>query len=273
MLGSRPQNMDRLVFGSGPIALAETRRKHRRAFARLLTDLLGVEVVLVVASTYEELSSLVGRGEAQLVWLPPALFVRALDGGLVTLLLNGVRAQGSRFRGALYVRADATWRDEVELQGATVAWVDRDSCSGYLFPRLALSDRGIDPDMHFGPQLVLGSHDAVARAVAAGRADVGATFVDCFASGVERPGWSFEVEEDVMRTVLSSDPIPADTICAAPSMPPPLRARLDAALRCMHETPEGAAVLAGLFSVDRFDTADPADYAPVRRALSSVRPR
>lgn len=271
--------MDRLVFGMGPIALAEARQRHRRAFAAKLSEALDAEVVVVVASTYDELSGLVERGETHLAWLPPAVFIRSFDRGDVRLMVSAVRAHGSRFRGALFVRSEMPWNDLSDLRGLRIAWVDRGSCAGYLFPRLALIDARIDPDTYFDKQFLLGSHNAVARAVEVGKADVGATFIDQTPAArgrperLERPGWALEVEPDAMRAVLVSEPIPSDTIGVAPELDPEVRDRLVDSLTTMHEDPDGAGILGGLFGAARFQVAGPADYEPVRRAIETVRIR
>lgn len=272
--------MERLVFGMGPIGLAEARQRHRRSFATRLSEALDTEVVVVVASTYDELSGLVARGETHLAWLPPAVFVRSFDKGEVRLILSAVRAHGSRFRGVLFVRAEAPWHCVEDLRGLRVAWVDRGSCSGYLFPRLALFDADVDPDTYFDEQFLLGSHNAVARAVEVGKADVGATFVDQtmrFGKGRstdwQHPGWALEVEPDSMRAILVSEPIPADTITSTPAIDATMRERIGQAMSAMHEHPGCAETLLGLFGVDRFELAEPAAYEPVRRALATTRAR
>jgi len=267
--------MKRLVFGTGPIARNSTRAQPRRAFADQLARRIGVEVVVVVASSYAELSGLVCRGEAQVAWLPPAVYVRCQEQTDVTLMLGAARLGGVQFAGALFVKADAPWAnlEDVEKAKLRVAWVDHDSCAGYLFPRLALEDRGLDPDLVFDRQYVLGSHNAVARAVEVGRADVGATFIhgaagDAMMDG--QVGWSLEVDRDLMRPILLSAPIPADVICGAPTLDPDLRRRVTEALMDMHQTPDGREVLQGLFDVDRFVPARDEDYELVRRAMSVV---
>lgn len=264
------------MFGMGPIAMAQTRERHRRAFAAQLSEAVDAEVVVVVASTYEELSGLAARAETHVAWLPPAVFVASFDRGEAQLLVRAVRAHGSRFRGALFVRSEMPWQSASDLRGLRVAWVDRGSCAGYLFPRLALADARIDPDSHFDQQFLLGSHNAVARAVEVGKADVGATFIDHTPHGngksqIQRPGWALEVDPEDMRAVLVSEPIPADTISATPALAPEDAARLSEVLTVMHETPEGAAALKGLFGVDRFEPGELERYEPVRRALSGRR--
>ncbi|RLB52521.1 MAG: hypothetical protein DRJ42_14665 [Deltaproteobacteria bacterium] len=269
-VGAVERHMKRIVFATGPIARTPTRRQPRRAFAQLLSAALGLEVVVVVASTYNELAGLVHRGDAHVAWLPPAVYVRSCQRDGVQLLLETIRARGSVFRSALFVRTDASFQSIEDLAGHAVAWVDQNSCSGYLFPRISLFDRGVDPRTHFRRELVLGSHEAVVRAVEVGTASVGATYIDQVPGEDAReshPGWTMEVELDEMRPLMVSDPIPADTISVRPDVPAQVREDLSAALLSMHATEEGAEVILGLFGAERFEPGRIEDYEPIRRAI------
>ncbi len=260
--------MQRIVFATGPIARAPMRRQPRRLFAQMLSRSLDVEVVVVVASTYNELAGLMHRGDAQVAWLPPAVYVRSAERDGVELLLETIRRGGSRFRSVLFVRADSAYTCLEDLQGHAVAWVDQNSCSGYLFPRISLLDQGIDPRTYFKRELVLGSHEAVIRAVEVGTAAVGATFMDQNGKG-SIPGWTIEVEADDMRPLLLSEPIPADTISVRGDLDQTLRDDLREALLSLHGVDGGADCIYGLFGAERFEPGTTDDYESIRRAIAA----
>lgn len=290
--------MRRLVFGMGPFGDAPTIARLRRTFAESMGEALGAEVVTVVASSYAELGGLIERSEAQVAWLPPAVYVAATDRAAVHLVAGAVRAGSRSFRGALFVRADAPWSDVEELRNTRVAWVDRHSCAGYLFPRLALGKIGIDASSFFREELLFESHSAVARAVVVGHADVGATFVSDAASGhSQRPadgargsmrppppdpadaprkhrlsGWTFEVAPDAMRELLVTDPIPSDTICGAENLDEETIGRIRTFFFELHAS-DSHEILQNLFGVDRFVESAPGDYDVVRRAMAEVTTR
>ena len=132
-------------------------------------------------------------------------------------------------------------------------------------------DQGIDPRTHFKRELVLGSHEAVVRAVEVGTAAVGATFIDQEPSSNgknSRPGWTTEVEVDDMRPLLISEPIPADTISVQGDLSTSLRDGLRSALLALHETDAGADVIYGLFGAERFEVGRAEEYEPIRRAIA-----
>jgi phosphonate transport system substrate-binding protein len=248
--------MGLLRFGVGPAAAGTERAKVRAHAESALARAAGSQALLIVTESYAELAQKLESGEVDLAWLPPALCVRAIERG-ATLLLGCVRASSKVYHGALFVRTDSPRRVPPDLRGARAAWVDRDSCSGYLFPRIALSDDyALDPATLFSDEKMLGSHDAVIAAVASGESDCGATF----ASHVPA----------AMRTILTSAPIPSDAVCASPSMDRGRREALGAALAELHRWTDGAIMLHDLFEVARLEPALPRHYDLVRRAMAGT---
>jgi phosphonate transport system substrate-binding protein len=261
----------RLVFGMGPVGEGPAIARLRRAFAETMGRALGVEVVTVVASSYAELGGLVERAEAQVAWLPPAVYVGAADRAGARLVAGAVRAGSRRFRGALFVRSEAPWNAVEDLRNTRVAWVDRHSCAGYLFPRLALEQRGIDIGSFFREELLFESHSAVARAVTTGQADVGATFVsESGSADLRLAGWTFEVAPAAMRELLVTEPIPSDTICTAKAVDRKRLAAIRAFFLALHERPASHDILQNLFGIDRFVECATDEYDVVRHALSAV---
>jgi phosphonate transport system substrate-binding protein len=215
----------------------------------------GSHALLIVTHTYGDLLQKLLRDEVDLAWLPPVFCVRAIERG-ATLLLGCVRASAKVYHGAIFVRSASARVKPADLRGARVGWVDADSCSGYLFPRLALTEEGLDPQTLFTEERMLGSHAAVIEAVAKGSVDCGATFAAGIGNG--------------MRTVVTSAPIPSDAVCASPSMDRARRDALGSALAEMHRWTDGALALRELFDVARLEPALPRHYDMVRRAIAGT---
>ena len=266
------------IVGTGPIGLEAEGERGRSRLASVLGAALreaglGSRVEVRAALTYSELLGWVGRREVQLAWLGPALFVHAESRFGVTALVRAVRDGRQSYRGALFAREGSALRGPDDLRGTRVAWVDPDSCAGFLFPRIALAQRGLDPDATFSELRILGSHGAVVRAVASGQADVGATFVelrtpDDASSAVVRAGWSGSPVP--MRPVLITDPVPADVVVATRVVSPDARERVASTLAGLGARPDGAAVLRELFQASALEPVDAAEYVPVRSALRAV---
>ena len=264
--------MSPLKLVTGPVAA--TRSAAGAAFAKLLSKELTAMVELIPTPSYGDLLEVFVAGGAELAWLPPAVYVRARERAEVALLGSGVRQHRAHFRGALFARRDRSFADLRDAEGSVVAWVDRNSCAGYLFPRLALRERGIVPDRFFLRERLFGDHLSVVRAVADGDADVGATFVhlagDEDDAAVINTGWKLLAERTKMRRLLVTARIPADTLCAGPQTHPILRERFWAAMQGLHQSAEGREALRALFGVERFEPSTPSQYDVVERALESA---
>ena len=97
---------------------------------------------------------------------------------LATLRNRAGPGEVTRFGSVILTRADADGIQGLrDLPGKTFMGVDPRSLGGYLMARRLLMDRGVEPDdfqrLEFGA-----THDAVVRAVAAGRVDAGAVRTD-----------------------------------------------------------------------------------------------
>jgi phosphonate transport system substrate-binding protein len=267
-----------LTFGMGPFAIGRAANTLRDRFAALFSDALGSDVRMVATKTYPELFQLIRNDQVQLAWLPPAVFLQALDQRNVTLLLRSVRPGGSQYHGVLFVPEESSRAHPEDLADCTVGWVDRQSCGGFLFPRLALIEHGINASEHFAQEYLFASHTAVVAGVAAGKVDSGATYMNTTADGEPmNTGWTDAgLDMDAMRPLLKSRPIPSDVICAAPGLGLGREQQIARALEGLHEAASGLDVLRGLLQADQLVPANLRDYDVVRAAqnvaFSRIRP-
>ena len=260
----------RAVLATGPLRVRGATAERRADLAALLEARIGVPIDVVSFADYASLEERLHAGAIELAWLPPALAVRAVDAKVATMLADLVRAPGAFFYGTLYVLASSRWHRADELRGARVGWVDRDSCSGYLFPRQALVLRGLDLGRLFATETFCGSHAQVARAVLSGDIDVGATFLNMDVTrpetGASSAGWH-DTTDEPMRPLLTTDPIPSDVLCVGRAVSDEMRTRALDAFIGLAADPRGKAVLTELFSAERFEPADERRYAAVRAAM------
>jgi ABC-type phosphate/phosphonate transport system substrate-binding protein len=254
-----------LVFATGPQGFGRNGAELRQKLALILSTEVGARVDVVAVSSYAELLRGIDRGTAQAAWCPPAVFVRAEN---AVPLCRAIRHGTTSFRGALYTRAASAFEELDHLKEASLAWVDPYSCSGHLFPQLALADRGLGSLLH-GPQRFFGSQGAVARAVLWGDVDVGAGYVHLAVDGsVLRGSYSQVDPSAAVRVLLVTDPVPNDTICASRDLDPETAARLLRSLSGLAGSKEGRSILDGLFQCAELDPrVEPSDYDGVRRAV------
>jgi phosphonate transport system substrate-binding protein len=199
----------------------------------LLGEATGTDVTWKLSSDYDELLAALPTGEVHVAWLPPILALRAAAAGNVDPIVLPVRHGASSYHTALFCRDDASYQSSDDLEGVRAAWVHRQSASGYLIIRALLRSRGIDLKQAFAENQFLGSHEAVAKAVADGDADVGASFMNMShaapAPGGPSPrstGWG----EADMRVLAQAGPLASDVVAANSLLPGPLVKALGEAL-------------------------------------------
>ena len=265
-----------LVFATGPVHLDEDGDDLRADLSGALSEHLGLSVEVRTSPTYADLANAIERGEAHLAWLPPALFVRAYDGGAVAQVLRTVRGVSGTYQGALFVSASGARKTPASLRGTRVAWVDRDSCAGYLFPRLALRRAGFDPSALFADELFVGSHAAGVRAVQTGKADVAATYVQLADAADPRSelslvGWVPYVDAEAMRSVLVSPSIPSDAVVITRATPRGDEAKVLSGLEEAGQHPKVAPLLRALLGAESLALTEPSFYSSVREAMEGAR--
>lgn len=264
--------MERLVLGTGPVRLGADGVKTRSDLRGYFTRTMGVQVRIVAAASYTDLLGQLSRDEVHLAWVPPVLAIQACDTLHATPLVSAIRSPGAQFFGTLFVREASEIKEPADMRGKKIGWVDKDSCSGYLFPRIALKAKGFDLANFFAEEKVLGNHEAVTRAVAAGEVDVGATYLNTDVSSGDASkviaGYN-DITSEPMRPVLRTDAIPSDMIVASHAIPDSMRQRARTVFTRMHEEPEVAANMKHLFGALSFEPADIRRYDIVRRAMSA----
>lgn len=165
----------------------------------------------------------------------------------------------STYSGHLFVRRDSGIRDAAGLRGKRMAFVDRATTAGYVFPLAWLREHGVrSTDGFFAEHWFTGSHDAAIAAVLDRKADIGAA---------KHSVWDRVRGEDPrvdreLTILATSSPVPSNGLCVRRDLEADLREALRRALLDLHGDPEGAKVLQQFGAVRFIDTAA-ADYAPV----------
>jgi phosphonate transport system substrate-binding protein len=240
-------------------------------FARVLGERLALQVDVHVAYDYERLLRDVRAAAVDVAWMPPLMHARASATGAE---LIGVSERGGAlfYRSAILVGAASRYKTIRELAGARAAWVDRQSASGYLFPRMHLKSRGLDPGK-LKEEIFCGSAAAACDAVVNGEADVCACFLSRAADKVQAQAEvvaTFGRSGRLLRTLDVTEPIPPDGVVATARLASPLRAQVDAEILRLHEHPAGRAALQRLLQAERIVAPNASVMRQVNRLLLVV---
>ena len=245
--------------------------------ARLLSTALDTAVTPTLAQSYDELSDELLAGTTHVAWLPPLLLARAtLRGARIAAV--PLRGGWLTYRSALLVRRDQPVVGLSRLRGLRAAWVDRNSGSGYLFPRLELAMLGAMPERVFTSEEFFGSAGKAAAAVVAGEADVCACFVTDAAArapdrALEDVRRTLGAATDGLRVLHVTEPIPPDGFAMAARLSVPEQTRVTAALLALHETAGGRQVLQDLLQADRLSPVNDALLRSLRSWVDAAASR
>jgi phosphonate transport system substrate-binding protein len=239
--------------------LGQVARPHYEAVAQAAADEAGVAIEPLRETPLADLPGVVA-GPPALLFICGLPYTRMRDGGApIEPLAAPVPddEDGSWYRADLLVAPGASAKTPGQLRGGRVAYNGDDSLSGWVLPRHALRELGIDPDSY--DWVRTGSHRNSLRALLRGEVE------------------GAPIDSTVLALELRADPAlgALTRIARLGRMPSPpvalvggdaaLASSLRAALTALNGSDTGREALA-LGAVQRFDAVGDADYAPVRTA-------
>lgn len=186
-----------------------------------------------------------------------ALAIRKLN---VIPLVRPVNLDGSStYKGYLFTRKDSGIKQVNDMKNKRMAFVEKATTAGYLFPLAYLKENGIsDPSHFFKETLFTGSHDAAIDAVLQRKADVGAAKHSVYDR--ER---IHEPRVDRELVILAESPsVPSNGLCVRSDLNESVKNKLKAVLLGLHADPEGKKVLQK-FGALQFIETTAKDYQPV----------
>lgn len=236
----------KLVMAFVPSGEARTILESGNKIAHLLEVATGYKFESFVATSYAGVIEAMGARRADIGWLNTFSYVVAHEKYGVEVRLVTVRFGNPYYKAQIIAQAGSAINSLADLKGKRFAYVDANSTSGYLFPRVGLKKAGFDPDKLFGQTIFAGSHNNVVLAVYQGRVDAGAVFEDARAT-VQK------TMPDVMqkvKVIWKSDPIPNDTVSFRGDLPADIKDRVTKALLRFSQQPAGLDALKSLYEIE-----------------------
>ena len=239
--------------------LGQAARPHYAAVASVVAQAVGVAVEPLRETPLAHLPEVIA-GPPALLFLCGLPYTRMRDAGAdVEPLAAPVPddEDGAFYRADLLVTPAARETQPAQLRGARVAFNGEDSLSGWVMPRHALRELGIDPDGYVWVRT--GSHHNSLRALL--RGEVEAAPIDSTVLALEQRA---DPALASLRRIARLGHLPSPPVVLVGG-DAGLASSLRAALAGLGESDEGRAALA-LGAIRRFDAVADADYAPVRTA-------
>jgi phosphonate transport system substrate-binding protein len=186
-----------------------------------------------------------------------AMAIRKLG---VVPLVRPVNLDGSStYQGYLFTRKDSGIKSVADMKHKKMAYVEKATTAGYLFPLAYLRENGVTDTSHFFSETFFtGSHDAAIRAVLDGKADVGAAKNIIY--DLER---KHDPRVDRQLVILAeSFRVPSNGLCVRSDLEESVKNKLKSVLLGLHAAPEGRAVLLKFGALKFIETSEH-DYQPV----------
>lgn len=205
---------------------------------------------LLLRDNYTQTNQLLRDEECDAALICTYSFVRLARESKVQALAVPVVDGKTTYHSEIIVGARSPFQNVLSLKGSRFASADSLSTTGWLYPATHLLDLLQVPETFFATHQLTGSHDLAVAAVADGDADAAAVHSLVLE---QMP----ETTRRRVRVIHRSPPFGMPPVVAPIAGDAALRSSLHDALLVMHESPEGAAILARLH-IDRF--IDPPRY-------------
>ena len=248
------------ILRFGVVSAAEsvgssTFRADLEKVGRALGYSLGTTVQCRIVSKHAQLTALLSQNQVDAAWVPPVVALDCVEKRIARPRIALVRQKETTYHAVLFSLEGAAVKSLADLQNIRVAWVSPESASGYLVPLASLRTRGMAQSKAFSSQVFFGSHEAVSRAVAEGKADVGASFAHFESANMRElvsASWTECKLDAQFRVLLSAGPIPTDVIVTHRSMDDGHQQALVSAFSGLLSKPEHAEASNAVFQCDGF---------------------
>jgi phosphonate transport system substrate-binding protein len=245
-------------FGILPTEESTAKTRYAQLF-EYLEKKTGAKFQYTIGADYAAIIIAMASKRLEAAWFGPESYIQATKQSKVyPLVMPENTTTGLGYYSSLYVKASSSFQNVQDLKGKTLAFVDPNSTSGYLFPMVHfLKDLKLNPNDYFGQVIFAGNHNASMLSLVNGKVDVAA-----IASGtVNNAIKANSIKEDELRVIWQSKLIPNSPISASDTLSSPCRALLQLAFLDLRDPK----ILEAL-TAKRFVTVNDATYNSVREA-------
>jgi phosphonate transport system substrate-binding protein len=249
-----------ILIGLIPEMNVFKQRERFKPLADYLTKKTGVKVNLTILSRY---GNIIDRFVSEKM---DGAFFGSFTGALaieklgVIPLVRPMNLDGStQYWGYLFVRKDSGIKNVGDMKGKKMAFVEKATTAGYVFPVAYFREHGVkDIDKFFSDYFFTGSHDAAIYAVLDKKADVGAAKHSIY----YRVRMADPRVDKELVILAESAKVPSNGLCVRKGLDKNLQEKLKVALLNIDKDPDGKVVLQKFGGIKFIETTV-ADYEPV----------
>ena len=237
-----------------------------------LETTLGKQIELIVTTDYSSMIEAMRFGRLDLAYFGPVSYTMAKErmaGKDLDILPFAARLKrgATTYQSVIIANAEAGIASIADMKGKglQVAFGDQASTSSHFAPKYTLMKAGIEPDTDYTSNFT-GAHDAVAKNVERGNAQVGGLSRPIFESLIERG----KIDKAKVKVLAYSDPLPQYPWVMRTDLKPELQDKIKTAFVALKkDTDDGKKVLKP-FKADGFAAITDKDYDIVRDIRKKV---
>jgi len=266
-------NPDTVRVALLPDENAATIIQDNEPLARYLEKQLDRNIELIVTTDYSSMIEAMRFGRIDVAYFGPASYTIAKDkmkGGDLDIAPFAARLKGgsTTYQSVIiaHAGADIASLDAIKGKGLQVAFGDQASTSSHFAPKYTMMKAGVMPGTDYKENFT-GAHDAVARNVERGNAQVG---------GLSRPIFERLVEKGTIdaakvKVLAYSDPIPQYPWVMRNDLTAELQQGIRQAFFSLKKGTEDGDRVLKPFKADGFAEIDDADYDIIRDIRRNVK--
>lgn len=262
-----------IVIALVPSGDVPTITKAGTGIADCLSKLTGLTYNIEVGTNFAASIEAMGAGKAPFGFLNTFSAILAKEKYGVTPLLVSLRNYKGKpenfYQGQFITGKTTGIKSIADLKDKTFCFVDPNSTSGYIIPRIVLAANGINPDKDLKGTTNAGSHDNVAISVYKGDCDAGATFVDVRTDSAPIKA-NYPDMVDKVDVFYVTDNIPNDGLQVAKGVDPAITAATVNGLLHISGDPGGKAMLKSLYSYLGLVKVEPTFYDDFENLLKKA---
>ena len=260
---------EELVMGFFPSTDSDQVTARVEPLAEQLEAALGIPVRGEVMTNYSALVEAMGSGQVHIGFIPAFAYILANERHDIEVILKSLRDGEDSYRSQFVVRADSGIEEIADLEGMVWAFPDVASTSGYLFPATQIrNDFDMTEDEFFSDLLEAGTHDNALVAVLEGNADVATTFEDARVR-IEDDYPEVYDEDDGLKQLSFTDPIPNDTISVIPELTDELKDQIREAFLSFNDDEEIIEIMEEVYRWDGITEASDDEYDIIRQTYEN----
>jgi phosphonate transport system substrate-binding protein len=208
VFGNNSEIPESITIGLNPGGSPSLLKQQSVELAKQMQTELNVPVTIFISKDYESLIEAMKLQKVDFALFSALTYVYAEERLHAKVLLKKVYIDPFYYS-ALITRADSGIKNLTQLKGKRIAFVDRHSTSGYLYPQVMFLKKGIK-EKSFKKVLFSGNHSRSIEMLEKKEVDVAAVFSDN-STGTQGAWTKFSKKPGLKYRILwTSEPIPSD---------------------------------------------------------------